>query len=50
VPTFEELLERWDGEQVVIRHDAQSGAWIFIEHQHGCGSRRGRSRARLAAA
>ena len=30
MPTFEELLEQWDGEQVVIRHDAQSGAWIFI--------------------
>jgi leucine dehydrogenase len=30
VPTFEELLERWDGEQVVIRHDRESGAWIFI--------------------
>src|SRR5947209_15991321 len=30
VPTFEELLERWGGEQVVIHHDAQSGAWIFI--------------------
>jgi leucine dehydrogenase len=30
VPTFEELLGRWDGEQVVIRHDRESGAWIFI--------------------
>ena len=30
MPTFEELLERWDGEQVVIRHDRESGAWIFI--------------------
>ena len=27
---FEELLERWDGEQAVIRRDAESGAWIFI--------------------
>ncbi|MFY9579178.1 MAG: Glu/Leu/Phe/Val dehydrogenase dimerization domain-containing protein [Gaiellaceae bacterium] len=30
MPTFEELLERWDGEQVVIRRDSESGAWIFI--------------------
>jgi leucine dehydrogenase len=30
VATFEELLERWDGEQAVIRRDAGSGAWIFI--------------------
>jgi len=30
VLTFEELLERWDGEQAVIRRDRESGAWIFI--------------------
>jgi leucine dehydrogenase len=30
VPTFEELLERWDGEQAVIRRDRESGGWIFI--------------------
>jgi leucine dehydrogenase len=30
VATFEELLERWDGEQVVIRRDRESGGWIFI--------------------
>jgi glutamate dehydrogenase/leucine dehydrogenase len=30
VPTFEELLERWDGEQAVIRYDADSGVWIFV--------------------
>jgi leucine dehydrogenase len=30
VPTFEELLEQWDGEQLVIRRDAESGAWIFV--------------------
>ena len=28
--TFEELLERWDGEQAVIHRDPESGAWIFI--------------------
>src|SRR5918999_3749981 len=30
MPTFEELLERWDGEQAVIRRDRETGAWIFI--------------------
>jgi leucine dehydrogenase len=30
VPTFEELLERWDGEQAVISLEPASGAWIFI--------------------
>ena len=30
MPTFEELLERWDGEQAVIRRDRESGGWIFI--------------------
>ncbi|MDX6400412.1 MAG: leucine dehydrogenase [Gaiellaceae bacterium] len=28
--TFEELLGLWDGEQVVICHDRESGGWIFI--------------------
>ncbi len=28
--TFEELLERWDGEQAVISHDRASGAWMFV--------------------
>ncbi len=28
--TFEQLLEGWDGEQAVIRHDAASGAWMFV--------------------
>jgi leucine dehydrogenase len=27
---FEELLERWDGEEAVIRHDRESGAWMFV--------------------
>jgi len=30
VASFEDLLESWDGEQVVIRRDRESGAWIFI--------------------
>ena len=27
---LETLLERWDGETVVVRRDSHSGAWIFI--------------------
>jgi leucine dehydrogenase len=27
---FEELLAAWDGEHAVVRHDAESGAWIFV--------------------
>ena len=30
VPTFEELLETWDGETAVIHRDRESGAWIFV--------------------
>ena len=30
VLTFEELLERWDGETVVIQRDRQGDAWIFV--------------------
>jgi glutamate dehydrogenase/leucine dehydrogenase len=30
VATFEDLLERWDGEHAVIRRDRESGGWIFI--------------------
>lgn len=28
--SFEELLDGWDGEQVVIHRDHESGAWMFI--------------------
>ena len=28
--TFEDLLEEWDGEQVVIHRDRERGGWIFI--------------------
>lgn len=28
--TFEQLLEAWDGEEVVVRHDPASGAWMLI--------------------
>jgi leucine dehydrogenase len=27
---FESLLADWDGEHAVVRHDAESGAWIFV--------------------
>ena len=27
---FDELLANWDGEHVAIRHDAESGAWMFV--------------------
>ncbi len=27
---FEALLARWDGEHAVIRHDEESGAWMFV--------------------
>ncbi len=27
---FEGLLADWDGEHAVVRHDAESGAWIFV--------------------
>ncbi len=27
---FEELLRRWDGEHVVVRHDLPSDAWMFV--------------------
>lgn len=30
VPTFEELLDGWDGETAVIRADRELGGWIFI--------------------
>jgi leucine dehydrogenase len=28
--SFESLLARWDGENAVIRHDEESGAWVFV--------------------
>jgi leucine dehydrogenase len=27
---FESLVASWDGEHAVIRHDAESGAWMFV--------------------
>ncbi len=28
--SFEDLLERWDGETAVIRRDRETGGWIFV--------------------
>jgi leucine dehydrogenase len=28
--SIESLIAAWDGEQVLVRHDAESGAWIFV--------------------
>jgi leucine dehydrogenase len=30
MPTFEELLESWDGETAVIHPDRETGSWIFV--------------------
>ena len=30
VATFEELLERWDGERAVIQRDRETGSWMFV--------------------
>jgi leucine dehydrogenase len=30
MPTFEELLTKWDGETAVIHRDRESDAWIFV--------------------
>ena len=27
---FEKLLRQWDGEEVVVRHDRETGTWIFV--------------------
>ena len=27
---FEGLLAGWEGEHAVVRHDAESGAWMFV--------------------
>ena len=30
MPTFEQLLESWDGETAIVHPDRESGSWIFI--------------------
>lgn len=45
---FEELLRRWDGEEAVIRFDAESGAWIFVcIHSTALGPAGGGTRMRV---
>jgi len=45
---FEDLLRRWDGEEVVIRYDAPSDAWIFVcVHSTALGPAAGGTRLRV---
>ncbi len=45
---FEELLQGWDGEEAVIRYDAESGAWIFVcIHSTALGAAGGGTRMRV---
>lgn len=45
---FEDLLREWDGEHAVIRHDAESGAWIFVcVHSTALGPAGGGTRMRV---
>ena len=45
---FEELLQGWDGEEAVIRYDAESGAWMFVcVHSTACGPAGGGTRLRV---
>ncbi|MDE3025322.1 MAG: hypothetical protein KGI93_07100, partial [Acidobacteriota bacterium] len=45
---FEELLRGWDGEHAVIRHDAASGAWMFVcLHSTALGPAGGGTRMRV---
>ena len=38
----ERILASWDGEQVLVRYDAPTEAWIFIcMHSHRLGRARG---------
>jgi leucine dehydrogenase len=45
---FESLLAGWDGEQAVVRHDAESGAWMFVcVHSTSLGPAGGGTRMRV---
>ncbi len=45
---FETLLAQWDGEHAVIRHDEESGAWMFIGvHSTALGPAVGGTRMRV---
>ncbi len=48
MPGFEELLESWDGEDTVIHHDRESGAWMFIcKHSTRLGPAAGGTRLKV---
>src|SRR6476469_9777277 len=45
---FEALLASWDGEHAVVRHDAESGAWMFVcVHSTALGPAAGGTRMRV---
>ncbi|HEV7134522.1 MAG TPA: Glu/Leu/Phe/Val dehydrogenase dimerization domain-containing protein [Gaiellaceae bacterium] len=45
---FEDLLQAWDGEEAVIRYDAESGAWMFLcVHSTALGPAGGGTRMRV---
>src|ERR1700746_728829 len=45
---FESLLAGWDGEHAVVRHDAESGAWMFVcVHSTALGPAGGGTRMRV---
>lgn len=45
---FEQLLTGWDGEHAVVRHDAASGAWMFVcVHSTALGPAGGGTRMRV---
>ena len=45
---FESLLADWDGEHAVVRHDPESGAWMFVcVHSTVCGPAGGGTRMRV---
>src|SRR4051794_5431888 len=47
---FEDLLRDWDGEEAVIRYDAESGAWMFVcVHSTVLGPAGGGTRMRVYA-
>ena len=48
MPGFDELLERWDGEQTVIHHDRGRDTWIFIcKHSTKLGPAAGGTRLKV---
>ena len=49
--SFESVLATWDGEHAVVRHDAESGAWMFVcVHSTALGPAGGGTRMRVYSA